>query len=58
MKDQLVTAVMQNMLPYLDNAQLNQLKQVLEQVLVHYKVTETEVNPEEDDSSDLIVRFT
>ena len=58
MKDQLVTAVMQNMLPYLDNSQLNQLKQVLEQVLVHYKVTETEVNPEEDDSSDLIVRFT
>ena len=43
MKEELITGVMQQMLPYLDNAQLKQLKQVLEQLLFHYKVTDVEV---------------
>ena len=38
MKQELITEVMQQMLPYLDNAQLKQLKQVMEQTLYHYEV--------------------
>ena len=45
------------MLPHLDNAQLKQLRQVMEQTLVHYEVTGTKVKPEEDDSANLIARF-
>ena len=51
MKQELMTEVMQQMLPYLDNAQLKQLRQVMEQALYHYEVTGTEVKPEEDDSN-------
>jgi site-specific recombinase XerD len=57
MKHELMTEVMQQMLPYLDNAQLKQLRQVMEQVLFHYEVTVAEVKPEEDDSNDLITMF-
>ena len=57
MKQEMMTKVMQQMLPYLDNAQLKQLKQVMEQTLYHYEVTDTETKPEEDDSNDLIVMF-
>ena len=57
MKQELMTEVMQQMLPYLDNAQLKQLRQVMEQALYHYEVTGTEVKPEEDDSNDLIAMF-
>ena len=57
MKEELMTEVMQQMLPYLDNAQLKQLRQVMEQALYHYEVTGTEVKPEEDDSNDLIAMF-
>ena len=57
MKKELMTKVMQQMLPYLDNAQLKQLRQVMEQVLYHYEVTGTEVKPEEDDSNKLISQF-
>ena len=35
MKEELMTEVMQQMLPYLDNAQLKQLRQVMEQALYH-----------------------
>ena len=35
MKEELMTEVMQQMLPYLDNAQLKQLRQVMEQTLYH-----------------------
>lgn len=35
MKHELITEVMQLMLPVLDNAQLKQLKQVMEQTLFH-----------------------
>ena len=57
MKEELMTEVMQQMLPYLDNAQLKQLRQVMEQTLYHYEVTGAEARPEEDDSNDLIAMF-
>ena len=57
MKEELVTNIMQQMLPYLDNAQLKQLKQVMEQTLFHYEVTSTEIRPEKGDSNDLIAMF-
>ena len=57
MKQELITEVMQQMLSYLDNAQLKQLKQVMEQTLFHYEVTGAKVKPEEDNSNDLIAMF-
>lgn len=57
MKQELLTEVMQQMLPYLDNVQLIQLRQVMEQMLFRYEVTRGEVKPDEDDSNDLIVMF-
>ena len=48
MKEELMTEVMQQMLPYLDNAQLKQLRQVMEQTLYHYEVTGAEAKPEEE----------
>ena len=49
--------VMQQMLPYLDNAQMKQLRQVMEQTLFYYEVTGAETKSEEDDSNDLIAMF-
>ena len=57
MQNELITEVMQLMLPVLDNAQLKQLKQAMEQTLFRYEVTGKEVEPEEDDSNVLIARF-
>ena len=57
MKQKLTTEIMQQMLLYLDNAQLKQLRQVLEQTLYYYEVTDMEVKLEEDDSNDLITMF-
>lgn len=57
MKQKLMMEVMQQMLPYLDNAQLKQLKQVMEHTLFHYEVTGAKVTPEEDKSNDLITMF-
>lgn len=57
MKQELVDEIMQQMLPYLNNAQMKQLKQVVEQALYHYEVTEAETKPEEDDSEDFISMF-
>ena len=39
MKEQLITEVMQQMLSYLDNAQMKQLKQVMDHILFRYEVT-------------------
>ncbi|MCI9102572.1 MAG: integrase, partial [Lachnospiraceae bacterium] len=50
MKDELITDVMQQMLPYLDNAQLKQLRQVMEHTLFHYDVSASVVKPEENGS--------
>ena len=57
MKQELMAEVMQQMLPYLDNAQLKQLRQVMEQALYHYEVADKEVKLEEDDSNNLIEMF-
>ena len=48
---------MQQMLPHLDNAQLKQLKQVIEQTLFHYEVNKAEGKAEEDNSQELISMF-
>ena len=40
MKDELVAEVMQQMLPYLDNAQLKQLRLVMEHTLFHYDISD------------------
>lgn len=57
MKEELMTEVMQHMLSYLDNAQMKQLKQVMEHALCRYNVTDLEIKLEEDDSNNLIARF-
>lgn len=57
MKEEFMTEVVQQMLPYLDNAQLKQLRQVIEQTFFHFEVTKTEIKPEEDDSNELITMF-
>ncbi len=57
MKQNLMTDIMQRMLPYLDNIQLKQLRQVMEQTLFYYEVADMEVKPEEEDSNGLIAMF-
>ncbi len=57
MKEELMTVIMQEMLPYLDNGQLKQLKHVMEQAFYHYEVTNAEVKSDDDDSDDLIANF-
>lgn len=57
MKEKLITEVMQEMLPYLDNAQMKHLQEVMGQALFHYEVTERIVSPGEDNSSELIGMF-
>lgn len=57
MKQELKAEIMQQMLPYLDNAQLKQLKQVLEQAFFCYDVTKSEVSKKNDDSNELVSMF-
>ena len=57
MKDELINEVLQCMLPHLNNAQLKQLKQVMEISLFNYDVSAAKLNSVEDDSSALIDRF-
>ncbi len=57
MKTVLVSEVLQQMLPILDNAQLKQLRQVLEHVLFQYDVSERIFQSEKDDSNDLLEKF-
>ena len=57
MKQKLISEVMQQMLPYLDNAQLSQLMQVMEQTLFHFAVTDASQKPEADNSNELIAMF-
>ncbi len=57
MKEELMAEVMQHMLSYLDNAQMKQLRQVMEHTLCRYEVTGFEMKQEEDDSNNLIARF-
>ena len=57
MKEELMEEVMQHMLSYLDNAQMKQLRWVMERALCRYDVSELEMKSEEDDSNNLIARF-
>ena len=57
MKYELITSVMQQMLPCLDNAQLEKLRLVMEQELRCYEVICPDRQQEHDDSNDLIAMF-
>lgn len=57
MKQELITDVVQQMLPNLNNAQLKQLKQSLSLALSKYEVLESEGLPKEDDNATLLERF-
>ena len=57
MKQQLVMEIVQQMLLYLDNSQLQRLRQTLEGVLHRYDVFEATAAAKEDDSNSLIERF-
>ena len=46
MKQNLITDVIQGMLPYLNNAQMEHLQEVLQHTLFEYEVTKKEVNKE------------
>lgn len=57
MQEELIAEVMQQMLAYIDNAQLKQLKQVLERVLFQYEIKENISALDTDDSNHLIEMF-
>ena len=57
MKNELITEVMQLMLPVLDNAQLKRLRQAMEQTLFHYEVTGNKEHSEKENSHELIDNF-
>ena len=57
MKEKLLTEVMQEMLPYLDNAQMKQLREAMGQILFHYEITESKGSLKEDNSNELIGMF-
>ena len=57
MKQKLISEVMQQMLPFLDNAQLKQLQQVMEQTLFHFNVAGAVTQLEADNSKELIAMF-
>lgn len=57
MKEELITDVIQQMLPYLDNSQIKRLTQAMELILFRYEVTSAEERREVDDSNDLIDKF-
>lgn len=56
MKNELITDIVQQMLPYLDNAQTKKLQQVLEHALFQYEIIEA-VAPSNDDSENLVNIF-
>ncbi len=57
MKDELINEVLQRMLPHLNNAQLKQLKQVMEHTLFNYDVSAAETESGENDSKTLIEKY-
>lgn len=57
MKHEIITEVLQQMLPYLDNIQTRQLQQVLEHALFQYEVMENSAVQKEDDTAKLIETF-
>ena len=56
MKQNLITDVIQGMLPYLNNAQTERLQEVLQQRLTHYKVVEND-NEKELSEQNLVELF-
>lgn len=57
MTQNLISDVLQLMLPHLDNAQSMQLQQVLEQVLFHYEVSQKSGMTEDGDQDELVKKF-
>ena len=57
MKQQIISEVMQQMLPYLDNAQMRQLQKVLEKALFGYEITAQIEKKDTDDNPKLIDAF-
>lgn len=57
MKEELMADIMLKMLPYLDNAQLKQLRQVMEHTLFHYDISSNVAKPTKDDGDALITTF-
>ena len=56
MKNELITDIVQQMLPYLDNSQTKKLQQVLEHALFQYEIIEA-VAPSNDDRENLVNIF-
>lgn len=56
MKEEIVSEVVQQMLPFLDNVGVKKLKEVLEHTLFYYEISTTAVE-QEDDSEDLVNAF-
>ena len=56
MKNELITDIVQQMLPYLDNSQTKKLQQVLEHALFQYEIIEA-VAPSNEDSENLVNIF-
>ncbi|WP_077533165.1 site-specific tyrosine recombinase/integron integrase [Massiliimalia massiliensis] len=56
MKEEIVSEVVQQMLPFLDNFGVKKLQEVLEHTLFYYEVTASEIE-QEDDSESLIKAF-
>ena len=56
MKEEIVSEVVQQMLPFLDNVGVKKLQEVLEHTLFYYEVTASEVE-HEDDSENLVKAF-
>ena len=56
MKNELITDIVQQMLPYLDNSQTKKLQKVLEHALFQYEIIEA-VAPSNDDSENLVNIF-
>ena len=57
MKNELITDIVQQMLPYLDNSQTKKLQQVLEHSLFQYEVIENDLASNDDDSVNLVNIF-
>ena len=57
MKQELMSNIMQQMLPYLDNSQLKHLHQVMERILFCYEVSCSYTTKNEDNSTTLLEKF-
>ncbi len=57
MKNELITEVLQQMLPYLDNSQTKKLQQVLDHALFQYEIIEAVASSNDDDSVNLVNTF-